>query len=121
MAEHTPTPWAIDADYPNCVRITDSHGHDVEIAECSLLSWDGSEMTSGPDATDEANATFIVKACNSHDALVKALDGMIKMYADMVNSGDCGFWNPEEVKEVIASRAALSLASHDQTSTGDAS
>ena len=59
------------------------------------------------------------RALAHHDALVKALNGMVEMYADMVNSGDCGFWDPEKVKEVIAARGALSLASHD-SNRGDA-
>jgi hypothetical protein len=67
-----------------------------------------------PRQNAKANAALIVRAVNSHDALVKALNGMVEMYADMVNSGDCGFWDPEKVKEVIAARGALSLASQSR-------
>ncbi len=42
-----------------------------------------------------------------NEELVKALKGMLEMYVDMVESGDCGFWDAEEVEEVIAARAAL--------------
>jgi hypothetical protein len=58
----------------------------------------------------EADAAFIVRAVNSHDALVKALEGMVEMYADLVNSGDAGFWDPEKVDEVKHGRAALAAA-----------
>jgi hypothetical protein len=36
-----------------------------------------------------------------------ALSGLLKRYTSLVNSGDCGNWNPEEEPEVIAARAAL--------------
>lgn len=38
-----------------------------------------------------------------------ALDGMVKMYVDLVESGDAGFWDAEKVAEVVAARAALAL------------
>ena len=43
--------------------------------------------------------------------LIKALEGMLKMYIQLVNCGDCGNWNPYEDKEVIASIKAMSEAS----------
>lgn len=39
--------------------------------------------------------------------LRSAANGMLDMYASLVNSGDAGFWDPEEVPEVIALRASL--------------
>jgi hypothetical protein len=39
--------------------------------------------------------------------LEAAATAFLNMYVDMVNSGDCGFWNPEEEPEVIDLRAAL--------------
>lgn len=41
------------------------------------------------------------------EAVVKALKGMLDMYVQMVESGDCGFWNAEKDKEVIVARKAL--------------
>lgn len=41
------------------------------------------------------------------EELEKASVGLLKAWCDLVNSGDSGFWNPEEDKEVIAMRAAL--------------
>ena len=44
-----------------------------------------------------------------------ALEKLLNMYFDMVNSGDCGNWNPEEDDEVIEARAALKGDSDDIT------
>lgn len=42
------------------------------------------------------------------ETLRAALEAMLKMYVELVDSGDCGFWDAEKVPEVIAARAALS-------------
>ena len=42
--------------------------------------------------------------------LYEALEDFIEMYVRMINSGDCGNWNPEEDTEVITARAALAKA-----------
>ena len=39
--------------------------------------------------------------------LEEALEGTVKRIVDLANSGDAGFWNPEEGPEIIAARAAL--------------
>ena len=39
--------------------------------------------------------------------LYTALKGLTDMYVSMVNSGDCGNWDPEKDKEVIAARSAI--------------
>jgi len=46
-------------------------------------------------------------AVREAERLTAALRGLTEHYVAMVNSGDCGFWNPEEEPEVIAARAAL--------------
>lgn len=43
-------------------------------------------------------------------ALYEALDDLVNRYAGMINSGDCGFWDPETETEVIKARAALRKA-----------
>lgn len=42
--------------------------------------------------------------------LAAALAALLDRYVDLVNCGDCGFWDPEAEDEVIAARAALAKA-----------
>lgn len=42
--------------------------------------------------------------------MYEALEDFVEKYTAMINSGDCGFWNPEEEPQVIAARLALSKA-----------
>ena len=39
--------------------------------------------------------------------LEEALEGTVKWIVDLANSGDAGFWNPDEQSVIIAARAAL--------------
>ena len=39
--------------------------------------------------------------------LEEALEGTVKWIVDLADSGDAGFWNPEEQLVIIAARAAL--------------
>lgn len=39
--------------------------------------------------------------------LEEALNGTVKWIVDLADSGDAGFWDAEEVSEIIAARAAL--------------
>jgi hypothetical protein len=61
-----------------------------------------------PESRDErrSNARLIAAA----PELLDALKAMLKMYCELVNSGDCGDWSPEEDEEVIAARAAIAKA-----------
>lgn len=55
-------------------------------------------------------AAQIVRALNAqqgHDKLVTALQTLLERYLSLANSGDCGFWNPEEEPQVIEARAAI--------------
>lgn len=40
----------------------------------------------------------------------RALQGVLLLYTSLVNSGDCGNWNPEDEPDVIAARAASAAA-----------
>ncbi|KKJ75467.1 hypothetical protein WH95_18380 [Kiloniella litopenaei] len=42
--------------------------------------------------------------------LLEALKAFTKMYVQMIESGDCGNWNPEEDAEVIQARKAIAKA-----------
>ncbi len=39
--------------------------------------------------------------------LTSSLRGLLELYTDLVNCGDCGNWDPEREDQVIAARAAL--------------
>jgi len=41
------------------------------------------------------------------DRMRAALSAVTKLYCDIANSGDAGFWNPEQVPEIMEARAAL--------------
>jgi hypothetical protein len=64
----------------------------------------------GPALDAEATAEFLARAANSHEALVQALDGLVNRLTELVDSGDCGFWSPDEEETIVAARAALKLA-----------
>jgi len=66
-------------------------------------------------AIGNANAEFIVRAVNSHDALVAALKEITEHYCALVNSGDAGSWDPEGEDEVKHARSALALVEQFQS------
>jgi hypothetical protein len=49
----------------------------------------------------------IARAADHIDLLERALSGLIERYVDLINSGDCGNWDPESEDPVKAARAAL--------------
>ena len=69
MTEHTPTPWVVDD--PNTTFIAQKVGDIYEyIAD---FSPDVFSSVDRPDAENEANAAFAVKAVNAYDDLVAML------------------------------------------------
>lgn len=70
MSEHTPGPWEILPGHSERRLII---RHDWRSGR--YVAQIG-ELVGGPDLTpeDRANAAFIVRACNSHDALIAALE-----------------------------------------------
>ena len=89
-AKHTPTPWVAD-------------GHNVFGGRSNKKEINGVAICSqgyAPDLTPHplgvANASFIVTACNAHEALVAALEGLLPMWGS-------GIKEPH----VEAARAAL--------------
>jgi hypothetical protein len=92
MSEHTPTPWIVDATKFG-PKIYET-GRDAD-AICQLFDKNGIAFIS-----DVANAAFIVRACNSHDALVKALEEI---------AGESGKKYPSSIPISVAKRALASL------------
>lgn len=85
--QHTPTPWAVDENYPTSIVRVQGEG---SVLECEFMEWDGETMNVGEPDLNEANATFIVKAVNSHEALVDILE-RIKRHGELANVGTGGF------------------------------
>jgi hypothetical protein len=44
------------------------------------------------------------------DDMLAALKALTERHASLVNSGDCGFWDPETEQQMIAARAAIAKA-----------
>lgn len=103
MSEHTPTPWHWEIHDSSAASIHGPEGmadHVLTVAPCKHCR--GKEWVWGSCTNPtEANAYFIVRAVNSHDALVKALEwiaevagnpGVVKVARDALShvgtSGD---------------------------------
>jgi hypothetical protein len=55
-------------------------------------------------------AEVVLDAADVIDALVAALDTFVSEYVELVNSGDAGFWEPDDEPKVKAARSALAMA-----------
>lgn len=87
--QHSPLPWRIARDVWEGIEAADGTG---------IAMWNGIESIVPRDA----DAEFIVTACNSHDALVDALEQAAGILPD------CDNRHGDEVLTVV--RAALALA-----------
>lgn len=83
-AQHTPGPWHVyyggnftkvaPSEYDDMVKKTNYLGGAI----CCMDDWDGTSHTSDAGRLNaEANAEFIVRACNAHYLLVAALEGIL--------------------------------------------
>lgn len=60
-------------------------------------------------------AIAIVKRVKAENVeLVEALRAMTDHYAELINSGDAGFWNPEDEQPVIKARALIAKHTADK-------
>lgn len=91
---HTPGPWTDD--------------------ERGFLGSDGrmvGEWEPGKPAAEEYPRVMADRRLRAAaPELLEALEAITAHYVAGVNSGDCGFWNPEEEPQVIAARAAIAKA-----------
>lgn len=94
MSKFTPGPWRVSADGINV-------GPEDAFAPFDGCGCCGSPWMSAKDGLSDAR--LIAAAPDLYEALRSLLDS----YLALVNSGDCGNWNPESEREVIAARAAL--------------
>lgn len=78
MSTHTPGPWEIDEESEDnagqtALSITSDNRPGYI---CGIHCAEGVEL----DVIDRANAAFIVRACNAHGELVKALKMILKTH-----------------------------------------
>lgn len=80
--QHTKTPWKLASR----ALITAKTAWQMPIAIC----YDAQSHVQGPDAKEaDANAAFIVRACNAHDDLVAVVQERIRcIELEAHNSGD---------------------------------
>ena len=71
-AAHTPTPWSVRAS-----RNDEGYGLLICDEDQTILAGMDTWLGPTPEAEMEANAAFIVRACNSHAALVEALETLL--------------------------------------------
>jgi hypothetical protein len=111
MAEHTPTPWRVedgtDLIWGACDQDDHStYGMGYPICEGKLGYWGDRRADRGER---DANAAFIVKAVNSHEALVKALRDIIEANNDFRKAMP-EKWDGDPLQDAIDSAAKLLLA-----------
>lgn len=101
---HTPTPWHTD-------------GRSIVAAPTSYLFPTGNKIgevywNSVQQNSPEADAAFIVRAVNSHAALVAALEDILPRYEAAIRDTDNGFGQPlpSEVCALAQARSALAAA-----------
>lgn len=94
---HTPGPWRVGP--VDDTRVEDADGNEV-----AQIDGDYNQPDTWP--LMEANARLIAAAPD----LLKALESLLGSYTDLIQSGDCGFWGPEEEEIIVTARAALSKA-----------
>jgi hypothetical protein len=110
MAEHTPTPWSVEMPMDEEFAIVQSGLEAYEwqfIAVCPVTTPSEGGF---PRQQAKANAAFIVKAVNSHDALVKALEWYAQDYNYELG---CSQWDGGS-----KARAALALCEQEGGSRG---
>ncbi len=79
---HTPTPWHITTNPHNegdgTFYIVDGTINAVSVAQ----------LETDDSVRDEANAAFIVRACNAHDGLVDCLTDALEVIGNWGEDGD---------------------------------
>ena len=96
--------WKI-GNYPTTIiSNTDYHIHRGNNDKSSIKHYGGRLICES--VLDPQDAKLIAAAPD----LLNALINLKNMYVEMINSGDCGNWNPREDKEVIEAEKALEKA-----------
>ncbi len=78
-----------------------------------VKSWDHPDTVRIWHDTVRTSAKAAIQAAGV-GSLLEALVGLTDHYAQLVNCGDCGNWDPEKEPQVIAARAAIAKALGDE-------
>lgn len=117
MSEHSPLPWSIyvqetptldDAVAELAYQV---HNSEPFAGKVWLLNADGKcPASTGCGPTSEANAAFIVKAVNSHDAIVAALEAAEKHLVTLGGNPHPHDTNADQIQVAVLAlvRSALS-------------
>lgn len=103
--KHTPGPWSYRNGYSTNGELH-VRGEDCRTIGFAPLAKVLGDVRLVDEETRAANARLIASA----PELLAALQSFVVEYVAMVNSGDCGFWNPEDEDKVKAARAAIAKA-----------
>jgi hypothetical protein len=103
--KHTPTPWKLDKE--GGFTITDSSDRTSDASDIAYVNPEKENWGDKYDGDPEANGEFIVRAVNSHDALLEALRNCVKNFT-WPEFGDEGYGRAVEVFQ--QAEAAISQA-----------
>lgn len=101
---NTPTPWKLGANGSAFVYALNANG--VNRMWFAVQPGDTDEKKRTPEPELEANAALIVRAVNSHQALIDALEHLVRLLAP-VEAGELSVPGLATLNEA---RAALKLA-----------
>lgn len=96
-----------DSKHTRWVYSETDEGDQIGVPYYQVCQLEEGEVISASDPGDEDDIGHLIAAAPD---LLTALQAMTDRYCELVDSGDCGFWNSSEDEEVIAARAALSKA-----------
>ncbi len=110
-SKHTATPFRIA---PDGITIHAGNKNDPTIiADCAP----NDPMAVESEAEQEANAAFIVEACNSYDAL-KARNAELKAALRKIDDMDFNSENPYQLADLMAEHARAALANEEDKADG---
>ena len=75
-AQHTPVPWKL---YSVGNTVSVHYGDGPAGGDDCIVHWTGFDGSNVSLAKRKANAKFIVRACNSHDKLLAALESIMAL------------------------------------------
>lgn len=81
MTQHTPTPWKLSDGFAGA-NVMSETGTNVALALSEFTAprkAEGKILTIAEIAEVKANAAFIVRACNAHDALVAEVEKAVAL------------------------------------------